>query len=233
VISREELQQSLWPADTFVEFDHGLNNAVNRLRDVLGDDAQSPRFIETLPRRGYRFIASIIKDLEPASAPPLAEVEPQQTPRFAPRHMAVFAVTLAIVAALVVVVLRPGWLSLSRGAGDPPVHALAVLPFLNLSGDPAQDYFADGMTEALIVELSTLGGVRVISRTSSMQYKAVNKPGRRHRRRARRRRRCRGLGLAGRQPDAGHGAVSRRAQRHQPLDAIVRAGDRYDSRVST
>ena len=176
VISREELRQSLWPADTFVEFDHGLNNAVNRLRDVLGDDAQSPRFIETLPRRGYRFIASIIRDLEPASAPPLAEVEPQQTPRFAPRHMAVFAVTLAIVAALVVVVLRPGWLSLSRGAGDPPVHALAVLPFLNLSGDPAQDYFADGMTEALIVELSTLGGVRVISRTSSMQYKAVNKP---------------------------------------------------------
>lgn len=180
VMSREELRQSLWPADTFVEFDHGLNNAVNRLRDVLGDHAQNPCFIETLPRRGYRFIAPIITDVQPATAsppPPLPEVELQQQPRrFAPRHVATVAATIVMVALVFVVVLRPAWLSGSHADGGATVRALAVLPFLNLSGDPAQDYFADGMTEALIVELSSLGGVRVISRTSSMQYKDVTKP---------------------------------------------------------
>ena len=181
VISREELQQSLWASDTFVEFDHGLNNAVNRLRDVLGDHAQSPSFIETVPRRGYRFIAPIINDSQPASSPPLVlplpTVEPQQeTRRFTPRRSAVFAGILLIVAALLFVILPPAWRSRSRGTGDATVQALAVLPFLNLSGDPGQDYFADGMTEALIVELSSLGGFRVISRTSSMQYKDVTKP---------------------------------------------------------
>ena len=179
VISREELRQSLWPADTFVEFDHGLNNAVNRLRDVLGDDAQSPCFIETAPRRGYRFIAPITDDVPPASAPPLPpqpEVEPQPTRRFVPKHMAPLAVILLMVTALILVVVRPTWFSRSAAPGDATVQALAVLPFLNLSRDPGQDYFADGMTEALIVELSSIGGFRVISRTSSMQYKSVTKP---------------------------------------------------------
>ena len=179
VISREELRQSLWPAGTFVEFDHGLNNAVNRLRDVLGDDAQSPCFIETVPRRGYRFIAPITDDLQPASAPsllPQPPVEPQPTRRFVPKHIAPLAVILLMVTAIILMVLRPSWLSRSGAAGDATVQALAVLPFLNLSRDPAQDYFADGMTEALIVELSSIGGFRVISRTSSMQYKSVTKP---------------------------------------------------------
>ena len=107
---------------------------------------------------------------------PLPTVGPQQeTRRFTPRRSAVFAGILLIVAALLFVILPPAWRSRSRGTGDATVQALAVLPFLNLSGDPGQDYFADGMTEALIVELSTLGGVRVISRTSSMQYKSVDK----------------------------------------------------------
>ena len=179
VISREELRQSLWPADTFVEFDHGLNNAVNRLRDVLGDDAQSPCFIETAPRRGYRFIAPITDALQPASAPsllPQPPVEPQATRRFVPKHIAPLAVILLMVTAIILMVLRPSWLSRSGAAGDATVQALAVLPFLNLSRDPGQDYFADGMTEALIVELSSIGGFRVISRTSSMQYKSATKP---------------------------------------------------------
>lgn len=180
VVSRDELRESLWAADTFVEFDHGLNNAVNRLRDVLGDHAQSPCFIETLPRRGYRFIAPIIDASPPTSAPalpPLPKVEPQaQIRRFDARRLVASVVILLIVAALVLVAVRPRWQSRTRGSGDAIVHAVAVLPFLNLSGDPGQDYFADGMTEALIVELSTLGGFGVISRTSSMQYKDANKP---------------------------------------------------------
>ena len=176
VVTRQELQRRLWPEDTFLEFDNNLNNAVSRLREALGESADDPRFIETVPRRGYRFIGPIINDQETEPAPPPTTVEPPRTPRLVPWRIATVAVTFLMVAALIVGVLRPGWLSRSRGAGNSTVQALAVLPFLNLSADAAQDYFADGMTEALIVELSTLQGVRVISRTSSMQYKAVSKP---------------------------------------------------------
>ena len=176
VVTRQELQRRFWPEDTFIEFDNNLNNAVSRLREALGETADDSRFVETVPRRGYRFIAPISNEKEPEPVPPPPSVEPPHTRRFVPRHVAAVAVTMVIVAALLIVVVRPAWLSRSRGDGDATVKALAVLPFLNLSGDPAQDYFADGMTEALIVELSTLGGFGVISRTSSMQYKDVNKP---------------------------------------------------------
>ena len=121
VVTREELQGRIWPSDTFVDFDHGINNAIKRLREVLGDTADTPRYVETLPRRGYRFIGKI-------------ETEGQR------------------------------------------LRSLAVLPLENLSHDPEQEYFADGLTEALITTLAKIGELRVSSRSSSMLYKGVRKP---------------------------------------------------------
>ena len=121
VVTREELQQKIWPSDTFVDFDHGINNAIKRLREALGDTAETPRYIETLPRRGYRFIGKIESD------------------------------TLLM-------------------------RSLAVLPLENLSRDPQQEYFADGLTEALITTLAKIGELRVVSRTSAMLYKGARKP---------------------------------------------------------
>ena len=117
VITREELRKRVWPSDTFVDFDHGINNAIKRLREALGDTAETPRFIETLPRRGYRFIAK---------------------------------------------------LETSGG-----VRSLAVLPLENLSRDPEQEYFADGLTEALITNLAKIAALRIVSRTTAMTYKGT------------------------------------------------------------
>lgn len=129
VVKREELRARLWPADVFVDFDNNLNTAVTRLREALGDSAEKPKFIETLPRRGYRFIAHLS---QPA-----------------------------------------------RGAEQAPTRKarLAVLPFENLSGDPAQEYFSDGMTEEMITQLAALAPERlgVIARTSAMHYKGTRK----------------------------------------------------------
>src|SRR5438874_852833 len=122
VVTREELRGRIWPADTFVDFDQGLNNAIKRLRESLSDSPDNPRFIETIPRHGYRFIGM-------------------------------------------------------TGSSTPGrMRSLAVLPLENLSHDPQQDYFAEGLTEALITTLAKIGDLRVVSRTSAMRYKGVHKP---------------------------------------------------------
>jgi TolB-like protein/Tfp pilus assembly protein PilF len=123
MVTREDLQNRLWPADTFVDFDHGLNNAIKRLREALGDSADTPHYIETVARRGYRFIGSLM-----ASSP------------------------------------------------SPAIPSIAVLPLENLSHDPDQEYFADGLTDALITNLAKIGSLRVISRTTAMHYKATRRP---------------------------------------------------------
>src|SRR5437588_10818068 len=120
-VSREELQQKIWPSDTFVDFDHGLYNAIKRLREALGDSAETPRFVETLARRGYRLVGKIERD-------------------------------------------------------EPRMRSLAALPLENLSHDPQQEYFAEGLTEALITTLAKVGELRVVSRTSAMLYKGIRKP---------------------------------------------------------
>lgn len=121
VVTREELRGRIWPADTFVDFDQGLNNAIKRLRESLSDSPDNPRFIETIPRHGYRFIGNL-------------------------------------------------------GATSGGIKSLAVLPLENLSRDPEQEYFAEGLTEELITTLAKIGELRVVSRTSAMQYKGVRKP---------------------------------------------------------
>jgi TolB-like protein len=125
IVSREELRQKVWPSDTFVDFDHGINNAVKRLREALGDTAETPRYVETLPRRGYRFI---------------------------------------------------GTTELPKATMGQSIQSLAVLPLENLSRDPEQEYFADGLTEALITHLAKISALRVTSRTTAMHYKNVRRP---------------------------------------------------------
>jgi TolB-like protein/DNA-binding winged helix-turn-helix (wHTH) protein len=172
-ITREELQKKLWPADTFVDFERGLNNAMNRLRSALDDDADTPRFVETLPRRGYRFIGSV-NGLEQT---PAAEARPTGTPGPMLRFSAFAALAAIAVVAVLLGVNARGWRDrMFPRHTNPPVQALAVLPLANLSGDPEQEYFADGMTEALITELGKVSKPRVISRQSIMQYKGSKKP---------------------------------------------------------
>jgi len=141
IVTREELRQKLWPAGTFVDFEHSLNAAVKRLRAALGDDADNPRFVETLHRRGYRFIAAVESDGQPVRN--LHVVRP---PAAAP-------------------------------APDSVTTRLVVLPFANLSNDPTQEYFSDGLTEEMITQLGRLcpGRLGVIARTSSMLFKRSSK----------------------------------------------------------
>jgi TolB-like protein/DNA-binding winged helix-turn-helix (wHTH) protein/tetratricopeptide (TPR) repeat protein len=188
LITRDELRAMLWPADTFVDFEHSLNAAVNRLRDALGDSAETPRFIETLPRRGYRFIGSIVTaDVEPSNPDEAADKpqrESQPVAAAMPRRWGPGVLGrrmrwgLAGAAALLITLAIPDrvWRRHSTAAATPAIHALAVLPLDNLSGDPAQDYFVDGMTDALITNLAQIRSLNVISRTSTMRYKGTRKP---------------------------------------------------------
>jgi TolB-like protein/DNA-binding winged helix-turn-helix (wHTH) protein len=189
LVTRDDLRQRLWSAETFVDFEHGLNAAVRRLRDALGDSADVPRFIETLPRRGYRFIAPVVqpRSTEEASSHP---VEPTKSDALPPPAAALaLSVTrarvLGAVAAMVLVAAAVLWAfgygsrSMVRGesAGPSGRSMLAVLPFENLTGDPEQEYLADGMTEELIAQLGRMDPSRlgVIARTSAMQFKKTTK----------------------------------------------------------
>lgn len=190
VIPREELRRRLWPTDTFVDFDHGVNTAINRLREALGESAENPRFVETLSRRGYRFIAPIESELAvPASAVGPAVPAPSSAAR-ADTHAEVDVVSPShvrsvkvLAAAVVVAITSLAALSArsvrERIFGRPSSHgiqSLAVLPLVNLSSDLDQDYFTDGMTEALTTDLGKISALRVISRTSAMQYKGTKEP---------------------------------------------------------
>ncbi len=171
VITRKELQERLWPEDTFVEFENGLNNAISRLRETLGDSADSPRFIETLPRRGYRFIAPVgaVGSLgEEAPAGPLAVAPPSAT---AIRRRRLIALGLAGAITIAVFLYRV------LATPSHPIDSVAVLPLasMNIAESPEDEYLAFGLTEALTAELSKIGGLKVISQTSAMQYKGARR----------------------------------------------------------
>ena len=194
LVTREELRERLWTADTFVDFDHSLNTAIKKLRQALGDEADTPRYIETLPRRGYRFLGEVIAGGSPhniSEAGPLAGEEfmtkvastlvdavnvATQSRRRARRQ----AIAASVTAVVIVVASVVGyWLHQSREkdvTGRPRIESVAVLPFENLSGDPAQEYFADGITDELTTNLGKISELRVISRTSVMTYKQSRKP---------------------------------------------------------
>lgn len=200
LVTRDKLRQKLWRADTFVDFDNGLNAAINKLREALGDTPDASRYIETLPRLGYRFLAPletlVPRQGESAQASPVvgpapvaaetgavpvavptAEFTALPAPRRHPRKFwraAVLAMAglLLMVAALNV----GGWRDrfVARGV-LPHIQSIAVLPLENLTGDAGQEYFVDGMTDALITDLAQISALRVISRQSVMHYKGSRK----------------------------------------------------------
>jgi len=176
IVTREELRERIWPQDTFVDYDLALKKAVNRLREVLGDSAESPRFIETIPRRGYRFIAPLAANGDTGS---VAESAAAKKPWWSRRSLQIGIVLGLGAAALLLALLallpdRFAWRR-SAATATPAIRSLAVLPLENLSGDPGQEYFSDGMTDALITELAQIGSLKVISRTSSMRYRQTRK----------------------------------------------------------
>ncbi len=181
VISREDFRQALWPDDVHVDFDRGINTAIKRLRDALGDSADNPIFVETIERHGYRWIGPL-SALEPPSrfglsfdiADPTdisggARNSQASSPRLAFFNRWMVACTVVVVAAAASLLFfarrdnrafRPG-----------SVHSIAVLPLTNLSGDPSQDYLADGMTDELTTDLARISSLRVVSRTSAQHYR--------------------------------------------------------------
>jgi TolB-like protein/DNA-binding winged helix-turn-helix (wHTH) protein/Tfp pilus assembly protein PilF len=186
VITREDLEKRLWPVGTYVDYEHSVNAAVKRLRQALSDSADFPRYIETIPRHGYRFIAPVL-GAPSASAPPAKteiEAAPSRetaeetltSPFVAPARAtksARLSLKLSLGGAALIALFAASFTIYRRisATEQPPIKSLAVLALKNLSGDPAQEYLADGMTEELIGRLASLRGVRVTSRTSSMQFK--------------------------------------------------------------
>src|SRR5260370_114316 len=183
LVTREELQGKLWPQTT-VDFDHGLNKAISKIREALGVSAENPRFIETVTSRGYRFLADVaaIRDEQPetvagnlvvqADHGPLRVIDAGTSTRRLPRALAwrPFGIAIALV-----LIISLSWIFYPWRQSSPAIRSLAVLPLENLSGD-TQDYFADGMTDELITHLGQISALRVISRTSVMTYKGVRKP---------------------------------------------------------
>jgi TolB-like protein/DNA-binding winged helix-turn-helix (wHTH) protein/Tfp pilus assembly protein PilF len=211
IVSREDIRKRLWPADTFVEFDDGLNTAIKKLRAALSDSADNPRFIETVPRRGYRFLAPVTTQL---SAHQTAPANPRETPRspfdskieltttqvagavhaenvspiavdrasagaetLGKWRLRTLALASFLLTALVLVLLgweahRARWSS--RGAQKK--ISLAVLPLEDLSPNHSEEYLSEGLTDELVTDLANIPGLRIISRTSAMQYKGTHKP---------------------------------------------------------
>ena len=190
VVTRQEIVDRLWGKDVFVDTEHGINTAIRKVRQALKDDPDNPRFVHTVSGKGYRFVTEKNGRLE---TPELVEGRTPRTPSgpdssarslttrdtAAPRRAltkrktAITIAALSLLAATLLVVLRPRLFPSTQAAH---IHSLAVIPLANLSGDSAQDYFADGMTDELITALAKNRTLRVVSRTSAMQYKGVNRP---------------------------------------------------------
>jgi TolB-like protein/DNA-binding winged helix-turn-helix (wHTH) protein/Flp pilus assembly protein TadD len=189
VVTREELRSRVWPNESFGDFDQALNIAIGKLRSALGDSAENPRFIETLPKRGYRFIADVSvfdadarpKKLESVAGDPWDTV-PGNTLQgaglvLAPKRRRWLTRGVIVAVALVLSwAILSVWLLRSRAPAPTGIRSIAVLPLENLSGDASQNYFADGMTDELITDLAQISALRVISRTSVMVYKGARKP---------------------------------------------------------
>jgi TolB-like protein/DNA-binding winged helix-turn-helix (wHTH) protein/Tfp pilus assembly protein PilF len=199
LVTREEIVEKIWGKDAFLDTDNSINGAIRKIRQVLKDDPQEPRYVQTLSGRGYRFIAPVSEEelrppaqaghesaqseeAEPASvlAQPIAGIKrgkmldgPQAAESRQTRAI-VWLVSLVTCSAIGVAAWI-GWTHFYGASAARPIRSIAVLPLQNLSGDPAQEYFADGMTDELITELSRIHSLKVISHTSVMEYKGTRK----------------------------------------------------------
>jgi TolB-like protein/DNA-binding winged helix-turn-helix (wHTH) protein len=206
LVTRDEILQKLWGKEVFLDVDNSINTAISKIRVVLKDDREDPAFIRTVPGKGYRFIAPItvspvgndistqsteqehssgnrliapVRDVPPAAGAAVADEPPFDSKT--PSNRGRWRLWPSIVGVFLVVAL-PTWIwrdSLRRivsPSPSPVIRSLAVLPLENLTGDASQEYFADGMTDALITDLAQIGALRVISRTSIMRYKGMRKP---------------------------------------------------------
>lgn len=183
VITREDLQERLWPKGTYVDFEHSINAAVKRLRQALSDSADSPHFIETLARTGYRFIAPVDRHLDEAAFPTATgatelrdtvggKAEARRR-RFRVLPAAVGSIALLAMIVSGLAALRDRF----RTQGSPsPIRSVAVLPLTNVSGDPEQEYLVEGIADVLRQDLQGISALRVISRASSMYYRGSGKP---------------------------------------------------------
>ena len=202
IVTREQLRTRLWRGDTFVDFEHGLNTAVKKLRAALGDSPENSRYIETVPRHGYRFVAPV----ETAGQQAITQINvgadatrrlvsgsAQGSGETARSRLSLSLVGKFILAALVLIGValvlnvaktRERLLALFQPSSESartiilttnPSRSIAILPLENLSGDREQDYFVEGMTDELTTDLAQFQGLRVISRTSAMHYKGTNK----------------------------------------------------------
>ena len=192
LVTRDAIRQEIWNDGTFVDFEHGINKSIRQIRDALKDDAGQPKFVETVPRRGYRFIAQLeapnpvpttAAPAETGPPTPSVDVQSIESPVSAPNLQPWRKGWLLGAAGLVLlctsfVALNPGgWRNrLLPPAGSKPIESLAVLPLQNLSNDPEQDYFADGLTDEMITSLAKIRALRVISRTSVMRYRGTKEP---------------------------------------------------------
>jgi TolB-like protein/DNA-binding winged helix-turn-helix (wHTH) protein/Tfp pilus assembly protein PilF len=187
LVTRDELREKIW-GQTVVDFDHGLNKAINKIREALGDSAENPRFVETVARRGYRFLADVTPIAMAADGTPAPETEgfvpPADSDRVELADVGVRpkrsyrrrAWTGAGLGLVLVVAASLSWILYSQSQSSPKIRSLAVLPLESLSADASQDYFTDGMTDELITDLGQISALRVISRTSAMAYKRVHRP---------------------------------------------------------
>ena len=205
VVTREEIQEQVWGAGTFVDFEQGLNFCIKQIRAVLNDDADTPRYIETIPKRGYRFLMDTVR----TGTPPAKRAG---DPREPGAGTLALAAKLLAGAALLSLAIYAGW-SLRQEPRTEKIM-LAVLPFENLTSNPDQEYFSDGMTEELILRMGRLnpGRLGVIARTSAMQYKASKKP----------------IAVIGRELNVSHvleGSVRRENNRVRITAQLIQVGD--------
>jgi DNA-binding winged helix-turn-helix (wHTH) protein len=182
LVTREESRSRLWPS-TVVDFDHGLNKAISKIREALGDSVESPRFVETVARRGYRFLADVAvidtadgqREAAPddLARPNPAFVDLTHAGALPKRSLGPYAWRLLGFIFALVLTASLSWIFYFRNQSSPKILSLAVLPLENVSGDASQDYFADGMTDELITHLAQISALRVVSRTSVMTYKGT------------------------------------------------------------
>ncbi len=175
LLTREELRQRVWPEDTFVDFDHALNTAVKKIRAALNDEADSPRYLETVPRRGYRFIAPVQTEMTPGRTSENIPAENLEVPE---THRPLINRRVILLATTLIALVGGGYYwtnhrARASGNNAPNRTMVAVLPFENMTNDPSQEYFSDGMTEETISQLGRLNSqnLGVIARTSAMKYK--------------------------------------------------------------